>query len=269
MPFQLPTATEKADFVLKQFDRIAYGYDLGNDVISFGMHRSWKARAVYELCHGGGDRFLDVCCGTGDLALTIQRYLKRYLKNSHTVTGIDFSPKMLAVAKRRARPEEHSESYPITDENGQNNNNNNIEWVCGDAQNLPFADDTFDGAIISFGLRNLTSLEKGISEMARVVKPKGRVVNLDLGHSTVPVFAQLFSFYFRHVVPVVGAILQKDRSAYTYLPASLATYPTPDGIAEIFAKAGLTNVRYIPLALGSVALHVASVPNKSVESKNL
>jgi demethylmenaquinone methyltransferase/2-methoxy-6-polyprenyl-1,4-benzoquinol methylase len=244
MSFQLPTKEHKAEYVEKQFDRIASRYDLANDAISFGMHRLWKARAIAELCDGvnfDDASFLDVCCGTGDLAL----FVKRNPRAQH-VTGLDFSENMLAVAARRSEKE------------GQN-----IEWIKGDAQALPFGDDTFDGAINSFGLRNLTDLQKGINEMARVVKPRCRVINLDLGHSEVPLFAPLFAFFFARIVPIIGEILQKDKSAYTYLPASLSTYPKPAGITKIFQQAGLVDIKHIPLALGSVALHVGTVPEKS------
>src|ERR1700733_11266006 len=237
MPFQLPTKEEKAEYVRDQFDRIAARYDLVNDAISFGMHRLWKARAVDELCQPGGENFLDVCCGTGDLALTISRHLK----GSGAVTGLDFSQKMLAAAAQRGEKAEQLQ-------NGSGSGRKfDISWQRGDAENLPFADDTFDGAIISFGLRNLTDLPRGIKEMCRVVKAGGRVVNLDLGHPTLPGFAPLFGFYFSNVVPLIGHMLQGDRQAYTYLPQSLTTYPKPEEISQIFFNAGLRDVRHIPL----------------------
>ncbi|HEY9754095.1 MAG TPA: bifunctional demethylmenaquinone methyltransferase/2-methoxy-6-polyprenyl-1,4-benzoquinol methylase UbiE [Oculatellaceae cyanobacterium] len=244
MPFQLPTKEEKADYVLKQFDRIAAGYDLTNDAISLGMHRAWKERAVQQLCSGTGAKFLDVCCGTGDLALRISHHIAT--RNGAAVTGLDFSPNMLEVAARRLEQSHHGASK--------------VEWIRGDAQNLPFANDTFDGAINSFGLRNLTDLQKGINEMARVVKPGARVINLDLGHSEIPVFRDLFSVFFGHVVPIIGSILQRDRNAYTYLPESLTTYPKPTEISNMFRVAGLSDVCHVPLAFGSVALHIGTKP---------
>jgi demethylmenaquinone methyltransferase/2-methoxy-6-polyprenyl-1,4-benzoquinol methylase len=242
MTFQLPTKEEKADYVLKQFDRIAAGYDLTNDAISLGMHRSWKDRAVRELCAGNGTRFLDVCCGTGDLALKIAQHIAA--RDGAAVTGLDFSSNMLKVAARRLE-----QSRPDTSK---------VEWINGDAQNLPWANDTFDGAINSFGLRNLTDLQKGINEMARVVKQGAKVINLDLGHSEIPIFRDMFSIFFGRVVPIIGSILQRDRSAYTYLPESLSTYPKPDAISHMFRTAGLTDVRHVSLALGSVALHIGT-----------
>jgi demethylmenaquinone methyltransferase/2-methoxy-6-polyprenyl-1,4-benzoquinol methylase len=259
MSFKLPTKEDKHDYVHDQFERIAKGYDLSNDVISVGMHRAWKLRAIHELMtgqkeakaredgtiEGGGasEKYLDICCGTGDLALTIAKQAAAGTK----ITGLDFSQNMLDLAgerqKRLARRKDKIKTVQM-------------EWICGDAQQLPFEDNTFSGAIISFGLRNLTDLQKGLDEMTRVVKPGGRVVNLDLGHSTVPLFAPIFDAYFSNVVPVIGGILQNDRQAYKYLPESGRTYPRPEAISEMFKKAGLINVRHIPQALGTVALHV-------------
>jgi len=243
MSFQLPTQEAKHDYVHEQFERIAKGYDLSNDVISLGMHRAWKLRAVQELVGTReSGKFLDVCCGTGDLALTIARHLKP----GSSVTGFDFAQNMLDLAKiREQKLAQRKECLK----------NIQLDWVRGDAQNLPFAPNTFDGAIISFGLRNLTDLQKGIDEMARVVKPGGYVINLDLGHCEMPLFAPVFSFYFSRVVPVLGGILQKDKTAYTYLPESLTTYPRPDGITAIFQKAGLKDVTHTSLAFGTVAMH--------------
>lgn len=255
MPFQLPTQEEKHAYVHDQFERIAARYDLANDVISLGMHRFWKKLAVDVLIDGPGrsgnrqqrlsGKYLDVCCGTGDLALRIAERLDR----DGEVTGLDFSGNMLEVAKQRTAKHEQSLSA-------------RTNFVQGDAQNMPFDDDSFDGAIISFGLRNLTQFDRGISEMARVVKPGGFVVNLDLGRAKGAFFAPMFKLYFRHFVPIVGAVLQNDRKAYTYLPESKSTYPDPEGITKLFQDAGLTNVRHVGLSSGSVALHVGVVPEK-------
>lgn len=244
MSYTLPTNEEKYQYVHSQFERIARGYDLTNDAISFGMHRLWKAKAVDILLSAGSDQksdqeprqFLDVCCGTGDLALRIASRLDK----SDRVTGLDFSNQMLEVA--RARETTSSSGASLT-------------WIEGDAQNLPFEDDSFDGAIISFGLRNLTNINLGLAEMRRVVKPGGLVINLDLGRPRGIIFAPLFSFFFNSVVPFIGSILQRDRKAYTYLPQSMNTYPEPEQITERFELVGLTDIQHLPLAGGSVALH--------------
>lgn len=253
MPFQLPNTDEKADYVLRQFDRIAKGYDLSNDLISLGMHRLWKKRAIDELLKSTGTRkggaapaqeavFLDLCCGTGDLALMIAEKVP-----NGRVVGLDFSGNMLELAKERDRLSRSSKKRC------------SIEWKQGDAQNLPFADNSFDGAIISFGLRNLTDLQKGLNEMSRVVKPGGTVVNLDLGQPDLPVFTPFFLFFFEQIVPLIGQLIQNDRQAYTYLPESRKTYPHPLKLKEMFQEAGLVEINWHKLALGSVALHTGKV----------
>lgn len=244
MPFRLPTAEEKADYVLQQFDRIAKRYDLTNDVISMGMHRLWKSKALDCLISDRKGSYLDVCCGTGDLALAIcQR-----LMPEGQVTGLDFSLNMLAVAKERSRRALSSKTAAPR-----------MEWVKGDALNLPFAADTFDGAVVSFGLRNLTDYGQGVAELARVVRSGGKVVNLDLGRPEGALFTPLYMFYFAKIVPLIGQILQGDLKAYTYLPQSMHAYPPPEGITVLFQEAGLKDIVHIPLASGSVALHCGTV----------
>ena len=244
MTFQLPAPESKSAYVLNQFERIACRYDMVNDLISFGMHRLWKRNAIDSLAVKEGGNYLDLCCGTGDLSLRIAERLG----NSGGVVGLDFADNMLQLAKLRTQ--QGSLSKQTQDR---------IQWIRGDAQSLPFSDNSFDGAIISFGLRNLSDYRKGISEMVRVVKPGGRIVNLDLGHPDKAIFSPLYYFFFRNIVPIIGQVVQNDRDAYTYLPASLDTYPREGEITNIFEEAGLEQVIYTPLALGAVALHRGTV----------
>lgn len=244
MSFKLPSVDEKAEYVHEQFERIARRYDLTNDCISMGMHRFWKKTAVNALQVRTDGSYLDVCCGTGDLALTIARRLGERGK----VTGVDFSGNMLEIARDRGVRATDADRVVCE-----------LSWKQGDAQDLPFAENTFDGAIISFGLRNLTDLQAGLNQMRRVVRPGGKVINLDLGAPSAPLFTPAFNAYFRHIVPIIGQVLQNDRKAYTYLPESRLTYPNPAALIEMFERAGLRNVRWIPLAMGSVALHVGTV----------
>ncbi len=196
MSFHLPTIEEKADYVLNQFNRIAKRYDLANDAISLGMHRLWKEKAIRALEIKPEGKYLDVCCGTGDLTLRIANNLSK----AASVTGVDFSPNMLELAKiRLSKVKDQSQSTKIWPA---------VDFIEGDAQNLPFPDNSFDGAAISFGLRNLSNLDKGLSEMTRVVTPGGKVVNLDLGHPTNWLFTPIYYFYFRHIVPIIGQVLQ-------------------------------------------------------------
>ena len=264
MSFELPTSEQKADYVLEQFDRIAARYDLANDLISLGMHRLWKARAIKELGPLPDGKYLDVCTGTGDLAMSIATTEGFNGK----VVGLDFSSQMLAVARSReakaasagklggASHSHHHDGVACSGHHSEEQKSVSLEWKQGDAQALPFPDNTFDGAIISFGLRNLTDLQKGLNELARVVKPGGTVINLDLGQPSMPIFTPLFLFFFHHIVPIIGEIVQKDRKAYTYLPESRKNYPHPNVLSEMFERAGLSQVRSFPLAFGSVALHV-------------
>jgi demethylmenaquinone methyltransferase/2-methoxy-6-polyprenyl-1,4-benzoquinol methylase len=244
MSFKLPTHEEKHDFVQAQFERIASKYDLTNDVISLGMHRFWKKEAVSALTLKENGHYLDVCTGTGDLALAIGEHLS----NKGSVSGVDFSANMLNIAKSRVSK-------------ARRNNSISCEMLFkeADAQILPFEDQTFDGAVISFGLRNLSDFKQGLREMVRVVKRGGKIVNLDLGSSNMPVFSNLFNMYFENIVPLIGQILQKDRSAYTYLPQSRSLYLKPRELELLFQEIGLEQVTYMPLALGSVALHVGVV----------
>ena len=246
MSFQLPTIEEKADYVLDQFNRIARRYDLANDAISLGMHRLWKQAALQALDIKPEGAYLDVCCGTGDLTLRIAKYLTE----SGSATGLDFSPNMLDLAKIRLSKDEQFWA--------SKNKKPTVSFKQGDAQNLPFPDNHFDGAIISFGLRNLSQLDKGITEMVRATKPGGKVINLDLGRPSNWLFTPCYYFYFRHIVPIIGQLLQNDIKAYTYLPESLNTYPSPAGITNLFKEAGLKEIQYIPLAMESVALHVGT-----------
>ena len=245
MTFTVPTRTEKAKYVQDQFNRIAIGYDRCNDLVSLGMHRLWKHQAIKALNIKPTGNYLDVCCGTGDLTFLIAKSLTE----SGCVTGLDFSSKMLDIASSRS-----------ADFFAKHKRAGSIALVNGDALNLPFADHSFDGAIISFGLRNLTDFNSGIKEISRVLKPQARLVNLDLGHPKPGLFGHVYNFYFNNIVPLIGETFQKERTAYTYLPKSLNQYPNAQGISTIFTNAHLTNVEYRNLAFGTVALHWGTAP---------
>ncbi len=241
MSFRLPTRQEKSFYVHNQFERIARRYDLTNDVISLGMHRLWKASAVDALAVHPGGSYLDLCCGTGDLALLIARRLN----TTGSVTAVDFSPAMLEIARRR-EGEDRLRGFA------------QISWTLADAQKLPFPDNSFDGALISFGLRNLTSLEQALREMARVVKTDGHVVNLDVGHVENSFLAPLFRLYFGWAVPLIGDLIQGDKQAYTYLPESARLFPPPGHIATAMHEAGLSGVVIRNFAGGAASMQVGT-----------
>lgn len=214
------------------FDRIAGTYDMLNDCISFGMHRGWKKKACERLQLNPGNHVLDVCTGTGDLI----QYLLKIVGPSGRVTGLDFSMEMLYRAEERYR--EHPGEKQIT-------------LQQGDALALPYADNTFDGAVISFGLRNVVDIPKAIAEMTRVIKPGGWVVNLD----TCPV-PKLpgFKLYFNNIMPLIGRAFSLDPEAYAYLSKSTEGFLRPDQLKTVFESVSLQHVRVEQLAFGAASL---------------
>jgi demethylmenaquinone methyltransferase / 2-methoxy-6-polyprenyl-1,4-benzoquinol methylase len=207
------------------FDRIAPVYDLMNRLMTMGLDRRWRRITVEQVVRHG-DRVLDACCGTGDLALEAQRH-------GGAVTGLDFSERMLERASRKSP---------------------DVEWVRGDVLALPFADETFDAATVGFGVRNVEDLEAGLRELRRVLRAGGRLGILEI---TVPrgPLAPFYRVWFDRVVPALGGVLPGG-SAYTYLPASVRRFPHPEDLAGLLAAAGFANVRFRLFAGGIVALHV-------------
>jgi demethylmenaquinone methyltransferase/2-methoxy-6-polyprenyl-1,4-benzoquinol methylase len=220
--------------VRQMFDRIAGTYDRLNDWISLGFHKSWKRLACQKLQLKPGGRVLDVCTGTGDLI----SYLLPLVKDGQVV-GLDFSEKMLALARERFR------------------DNPRVKLTQGDALALPFEDNTFDGAIISFGLRNVVDIPKALQEMHRVIKPGGWMVNLDT--SPQP-FLPGMKFYFSKVMPLIGGVLAQDQQAYRYLSSSTDSFLTPAQLKAAFEATGCRNVSSQTLMLGSVSLQAGQKP---------
>jgi demethylmenaquinone methyltransferase/2-methoxy-6-polyprenyl-1,4-benzoquinol methylase len=216
------------------FDRISPSYDRMNLLMSMGRDGRWRRLGVRASRAQPGDAALDVCCGTGDFAVE----LRRAVGPSGRVVGLDFSPQMLAVARRKCSA---------------------VEWQQGDALALPFADGEFAAACVGFGVRNLSDHRRGFAEMARVVRPGGRVVCLEMSTPPAPIrpFSQLWT---DHGVPVLGRIVAHDPEAYRYLPASVHRFPSAPELAEIMREAGLVDVGYRRLMMGVVALHVGTVP---------
>ena len=224
--------------VRSMFDRIAGRYDAMNSVMSAGMHHRWRARAVDMTGVGAGAAALAVCCGTGDLALE----LSRRVGPQGRVVGLDFSAPMLELAEAKSA----QSGAPV-------------EWMQGNALELPFEDDSFDAATVGFGVRNVADLGRGIAEMARVVRPGGRVAILEI---TTPQRAPLKWFYavwFDRIVPLLGAVAG-DREAYSYLPDSVRRFPPAHELAALMHSEGLREVRYVVLAGGIVAIHSGMVP---------
>ena len=232
---------EKARYLSAMFDGISRRYDLMNTVMSSGMHRLWRRRAARQAAQAGAGDALDIATGTGDFALELARR-----PGEDRVVGLDFAPRMLPIARYKANKRGLSPK---------------IDWVLGDALNLPFPDDRFACITVGFGLRNFADKETALSEMLRVLKPGGRVVVLDI----VPIqgkspFHRLLRAYFRGVVPRLGMLVAGNKEAYTYLPESVDNHLTPRQLADLMGKVGLQHVRYETMGFGTVALHVGEKP---------
>jgi demethylmenaquinone methyltransferase/2-methoxy-6-polyprenyl-1,4-benzoquinol methylase len=226
------SGTLSAEDIRGMFERIAPVYDVMNRVMTAGLDRRWRRLAVREVVWPG-DRVLDACCGTGDLAVEAERRGGR-------VVGLDFSERMLERARRKS---------------------GTIEWVHGDALALPFADGAFDVVTVGFGVRNLESLERGLAELGRVLRPGGRIAVLEI---TRPrgILRPFFRLWFDVLVPVAGKVLPGGR-AYTYLPASVRRFPGPEDLSALLDGAGFAEVRYRLLGGGIVALHTARAGSPS------
>ena len=219
--------------VRAMFDRIAGVYDLMNGVMTAGLHHRWRARAADLARVGPGDRVLDVATGTGDLAVE----LASRVGPAGEVVGMDFSEQMLERARRKAP---------------------SLRFEAGDAQDLRYGDGEFAAATVGFGARNFGDLERGLAEMARVVRPGGRVVVLEITTPTKPPLSTFFSLWFDRIVPGIGKIAG-DPDAYTYLPASVKRFPDGPGLAAIMDRVGLADVGWVITAGGIIALHHGTV----------
>ena len=220
--------------VNRMFDRIAGQYDALNTVMTAGLHHRWRQRAADRADLGPGDAALDACCGTGDLALE----LASRVTPGGSVVGCDFSEPMLDLAREKAE--------------ARGAEGVRFEWA--DALELPYDGERFDAVTVGFGVRNLADLDRGLREMARVLKPGGRLVILEITQPTRPPLSTFFSLWFDRIVPLLGS-LSDEPEAYSYLPESVRSFPSPLGLAEKMDRAGFAAIRYTVLAGGIIAIH--------------
>jgi demethylmenaquinone methyltransferase / 2-methoxy-6-polyprenyl-1,4-benzoquinol methylase len=216
------------------FDRIAGVYDLMNTAMTAGMHHRWRERSADRAELSAGDSALDICCGTGDLALE----LRRRVGPSGRVVGCDFSESMLELAR------EKSDRLEMSD----------VEFEWADALDLPYRDQSFDAVTVGFGARNLADLPRGIAEMTRVLRPGGRLVILEITQPRRPPLSYFYGLWFDRLVPALGT-LAGDSAAYSYLPESVRSFPPPEGLAALMDVAGLARIRWLILAGGIIAIH--------------
>ena len=225
--------------VRAMFDRIASHYDRMNQVMTAGLHHRWRARTADLAALRPGDRALDVATGTGDLALE----LAARVGPSGEVVGADFSERMLELARAKG----HAAGL-----------DGRVRWDVANALDLPYDDGEFAAATVGFGARNFSDLELGLREMARVVRPGGRVVVLEITSPQRPPLSWFYGVWFDRVVPLLGR-LAADRDAYTYLPSSVRRFPGPPDLAAVFAGCGMERVRWVLTAGGIIAIHVGEV----------
>jgi demethylmenaquinone methyltransferase/2-methoxy-6-polyprenyl-1,4-benzoquinol methylase len=214
------------------FATIAPRYDLINDLQSFGLHRWWKRRLVKLAAARPGLRALDLCCGTGDVAFALAG-------QGSEVTGLDFSEPMIGVARKRCAGRVSG----------------NPQFLHGDAQQIPFPDQSFDIVTVSYGLRNLASWERGLSEMWRVAKPGGRLLVLDFGKPDNAAWRALYFAYLRTFVPIFGKVFCGDGQTYAYILESLKHYPAQHGVAAKMQELGCRDVRIIPMLGGTMTIN--------------
>lgn len=235
------SGTLAEDQVRSMFDRIAGKYDLLNAVMSAGLDDTWRERAADVARIGPGSHVLDLATGTGDLAFE----LARRVSPGGSVTGADFSEEMLAIARKKQPVQLAGVDCEVV-------------FETGNALDLKYDDDSFDAVTVGFGVRNFSDLDKGLSEMARVVRPGGKVVILEMSTPTKFPLAQFYGVWFDRIVPLLGK-LGGESSAYTYLPNSVKRFPGPEKLAAQLAAAGTSDVRYIATAGGIITIHHAVV----------
>lgn len=221
------------------FDKISGKYDLLNKVLSLGIDRNWRVKALSLLLPVKPQAMLDVATGTGDMAFMAEKIL-----SPKSITGIDLSAGMLEVARKRLASRTKSSGATI-------------EFLKGDAENLPFENNSFDAATVTFGVRNFGDLHQGLKEMHRVLRPGAPIVVLEFTKPKIFPFRQLFHIYFRHILPLIGSWTSGDGRAYKYLYESVQAFPDYNAFNQELLKAGFERPSYTSLSLGICAIYIA------------
>jgi len=231
----------KKDSVRKMFDDISPRYDFLNHFLSFGIDFIWRKKLVDMLSELHPARILDVATGTGDLAIAMARL------DPGQIVGIDISEKMLEIARLKVIEKGLQEI---------------ISFTRGDAERIPFSDGAFDAVTVAFGVRNYEDLIKGLTEMKRVLRPGGTMLILKFSHPSATPFKQFYRFYSRFVIPLIGKLISSHSDAYTYLPESVAAFPSGDDFLHILEESGLTNCNKKELSSGIASIYSCQAPDK-------
>lgn len=239
--FQKVNINNKKSLVSDIFSSVASKYDTMNDVMSFGIHRLWKAKFCNKIDLSVNPNILDVAAGTGDIALRLKEIatIKQY--NSTAITICDVNQDMLDIAKNRAIDKNFIKG---------------LDYVCADAQTLPFVENHFDYYTISFGIRNVTKIAEVLKEAYRVLKPGGRFLCLEFSKIN-PAFQQLYNFYSFKIIPNIGKLITNNADAYRYLVESINIFPDQQAFASLIREAGFRRVHYQSLSFGIAAIHSA------------
>ncbi|AUJ26405.1 demethylmenaquinone methyltransferase [Virgibacillus dokdonensis] len=230
------TYPSKEERVHHVFEKIYSKYDSMNSIISFQRHKTWRKDVMKRMNVQMGSRALDVCCGTGDWALVMAEEIGA----KGEVTGLDFSENMLSIAKQKQRKLELE----------------HVDFIQGNAMQLPFQDNSFDYVTIGFGLRNVQDYMTVLKEMYRVVKPGGKVVCLETSQPTIPIYRQLYRFYFQYIMPLLGKLIAKSKQEYAWLNESAKDFPDKNRLKQMFMEAGFTNIQVKSYTGGVAAMHM-------------
>ncbi len=233
-PYSSTTESKKKQ-VAKMFDNIAFRYDTLNQVLSAGVHHRWRKTAVKQFIKLKPKNILDIATGTGDFAIA------SLAAQPEKIVGVDISEGMLKYGREKINKQNLSEK---------------ITLEFGDAEHLNFSDNFFDVITVSFGVRNFENLEKGLSNMLRVLKPGGKVVIIEFSKPR-GFFKYIYNFYFRFILPIIGRVFSKDQAAYSYLPASVNAFPDFENFTAILDKVGFTKSTYISLTFGVACIYTS------------